>query len=312
MVRVSTVLLLLFSITLSAQAQKDVQNYISQYKDIAIREMERYGIPASIKMGQGILESAAGTSELSLQARNHFGIKCKKDWAGETYTYDDDAKGECFRKYATVFDSYEDHSRFLKNNARYAGLFELDPRDYKAWAHGLKKAGYATNPQYAQLLIKAIEDYRLYELDTAPGDSRLVEEAKPVKKEERGQDQRPDLEDFTTGVRDKHDVKLRNRVKYMITKEGDTYEKIIHEFSLMSWELYSYNDLSRSTPLKAGTELYLQPKRRKAEVSSHSVRQGETLRDISQMYAVRIQRIRKINKLGADEEPKAGQVLRLR
>jgi flagellum-specific peptidoglycan hydrolase FlgJ len=140
MTRLIALILLLWVSEARAQTARNVQDYIARYKDIAIREMENHGIPASIKMGQGILESAAGTSELALQARNHFGIKCKKDWTGETYTYDDDAKGECFRKYDSAVRSFEDHSRFLRNNVRYAELFQLPPTDYKAWAHGLKKS----------------------------------------------------------------------------------------------------------------------------------------------------------------------------
>lgn len=317
MARLFAGILLFLGLHAYGQTQKNVQEYIARYQEVAIREMEQFGIPASVKMGQGIIESAAGTSELAIQARNHFGIKCKKDWAGETYTYDDDAKGECFRKYDSAIRSFEDHSRFLKGNARYADLFQLDPRDYKGWAYGLKKAGYATNPNYAQQLIKAIEDYRLYELDTAPGDSRQIpaqdEAKKPVeKKQDVPANRGPDLEDFTAGVKSKHEVKLRNEVKYIVVKKGDSYEKLIEEFSLMPWELYSYNDLPRTANAREGEIIYLQPKRRKAEAHSHQVRQGETLRDISQEHAIRIKRIQKLNGLDENSNIRVGQVLKLR
>ena len=138
-----------------------ILNYISTYKDIAIAEMERTGVPASIKLAQGIHETTAGTSDLVLKSNNHFGIKCKATWTGKSVSHDDDARGECFRKYNASVDSYRDHSDFLKGSARYASLFKLDPLDYSGWAYGLKKAGYATNPRYPQVIIKLIQDYQL-------------------------------------------------------------------------------------------------------------------------------------------------------
>ena len=152
---------------LSANAQDRLtrQEYIQKYKALAIEEMEIYGIPASITMAQALLESDDGNGRLAREANNHFGIKCKSSWTGMTISHDDDAKGECFRKYATVEDSYTDHSEFLDKSARYQDLFKLDPLDYKGWAYGLKQAGYATNPAYAELLIKIIEDNQLYHLD---------------------------------------------------------------------------------------------------------------------------------------------------
>ncbi|MBC7875319.1 MAG: glucosaminidase domain-containing protein, partial [Ferruginibacter sp.] len=144
-----------------AQDQVIIQNYIANYKGIAIAEMQRTGVPASIKLAQGIHETMAGTSVLVTKSNNHFGIKCKATWTGESVSHDDDARGECFRKYAIASDSYRDHSNFLKGSSRYASLFKLDPLDYASWAHGLKKAGYATNPRYPQVIIKLIEDYNL-------------------------------------------------------------------------------------------------------------------------------------------------------
>ncbi len=146
---------------LAAQNSPDVTGYISTYKDIAIREMQRTGVPASITLAQGILESQSGNSELTQLSNNHFGIKCKKNWTGETVLHDDDERKECFRKYPSAEDSYRDHSDFLRSNDRYASLFTLDPLDYSGWAHGLKQAGYATESNYPQALIKLIEDYHL-------------------------------------------------------------------------------------------------------------------------------------------------------
>lgn len=155
--------LLMLSTLLHAQKKEAISRYINEYKDLAVFEMIRTGIPASITLAQGIHESGAGNSELAAASNNHFGIKCKSNWTGETVQHDDDSKGECFRKYPTVAESYKDHSDFLKNSSRYAFLFDLDPADYTQWANGLKKAGYATNPKYPQALIKLIEDYCLQE-----------------------------------------------------------------------------------------------------------------------------------------------------
>ncbi len=156
-------LLLMTALTSSAQNAELIRNYITTYKDLAILEMQRTGVPASITLAQGIHESGAGMGTLALVSNNHFGIKCKSNWTGETIKHNDDARGECFRKYPAAEDSYRDHSDFLKSSQRYASLFTLDPADYEGWAHGLKKAGYASNPKYPQALIKLIEDYQLQE-----------------------------------------------------------------------------------------------------------------------------------------------------
>src|SRR5215211_4692526 len=156
-----TILLVFTSHFVFAQSVETIQKYIAQFKDIAIAEEIRTGVPAAITLAQGIHETGAGTSDLVIASNNHFGIKCKTEWAGAAVYHDDDAKGECFRKYDDPLDSYKDHSDFLKNRPYYTSLFNLDPIDYKAWAYGLKKAGYATNPKYAYILIKLIEDYDL-------------------------------------------------------------------------------------------------------------------------------------------------------
>ncbi len=301
--------------SLSAQKQS-TSEYIQQYKDIAIREMQKYQIPASIKMAQGILESSSGNSKLAKEARNHFGIKCKKTWTGPTFIQDDDAKDECFRKYESVLESYEDHSQFLKTNARYGELFTLDITDYKGWAHGLKKCGYATNPQYAQLLIKTIEEFKLHELDKG-GD--IIAE-KPKEKNHtstqprtpRSKSNNTDLPDFELKQQGGRSVMVRNRVQYIVVKQGDTFEKLNKELELMSWQLPKYNDLSSSNKLQAGDILYIQPKRRKASTREHVVKSGESMRTISQEHAVKLSRLYKLNHLAAGAEPHEGQQLKLR
>ena len=165
-------LLIIFSFFISvvAKSQNKTEVYISNFKDIAIAEMNQFGIPASITLAQGILESGNGESRLATEGKNHFGIKCHDNWNGETIIEDDDEKGECFRKYSKVADSYRDHSLFLTERERYSSLFDLSPTNYKAWAKGLKKAGYATNPKYPSLLIDLIEKYDLSRFDK--GDSQ--------------------------------------------------------------------------------------------------------------------------------------------
>jgi len=144
---------------------ENIIKYIEQYAALAVKEMERTGVPASIKIAQGIHETNAGKSDLVLKSNNHFGIKCKSSWTGEKVYHNDDEEGECFRKYDNATASYLDHSDYLKSQPRYAFLFDYDANDYAAWAWGLKKAGYATNPIYAQTLIKYIEAYHLNELN---------------------------------------------------------------------------------------------------------------------------------------------------
>jgi len=167
-----TVLSLLLVFHIAAQNKSEL--YIKKYKDIAISEMNSYGIPASITLAQGILESGNGESRLAVDGNNHFGIKCHNNWNGETIIEDDDEKGECFRKYSNVGDSFRDHSLFLKERSRYEFLFEYKITNYKKWARGLKKAGYATNPKYASLLINIIKKYNLTQYDNLSSDRKKI------------------------------------------------------------------------------------------------------------------------------------------
>jgi len=284
-------LLLLSSVSF---CQMTKEQYIEKYKDLAIKEMKRTGIPASIKLAQGLLESGYGNSTLAKEAKNHFGLKCHKNWNGSTFYQDDDEKNECFRKYKTVEESYRDHSDYIKNNPRYAFLFELEATDYKGWAYGLKKAGYATNPKYAELLIKTIEDNKLYIYDKE--NYQLQIEKTSHKKLAR-------------------EIFENNRVKYIITKEGDTYEKITKELGLLRWQLKKYNEkLDENTILNPGEIVYIQPKRKYPEAGkkSHIVKKGETLYSISQIYAIKLARLCEINKLEADTKLEEGMIIYLR
>lgn len=273
------------------------KEYVEKYKDDAIREMLMYGVPASIVLAQGMLESGNGNSALAVYANNHFGVKCHTDWTGLTYIMDDDEKNECFRKYPSVLDSYNDHSLFLKNRSRYAFLFELKITDYKGWAKGLKQAGYATDPRYAERLIEIIEMYNLDRFDK-------VEELPNIgirTNKEQG-----------TISRTPRKVMEFNRIKYIIVKDGDSFFKISNDCQIELWQLYKYNDLGKNEKLVAGQKLYLQPKKRKAREKTHTVQAGETMRSISQLHGIKMKFLYRKNLMKPGEEPKPGDVLYMR
>ncbi len=276
-------------------------DYIDTYSDIVVKEMRRTGIPASIKMAQAILESGDGNSTLARRANNHFGIKCH-DWTGRRIYHDDDERNECFRRYRNAEESFRDHSDFLTGRSRYAGLFELDLYDYKAWAKGLRQAGYATNPQYDMLLIRIIEENQLYLLDRGSGLPR--ERKQPVTA------QREETYETTAASR----IEVRNRSRYIIAEEGDTYESITREMDLMRWELSRYNDISRDHRIQPGDIIYLQPKRRRAERGNdkHVAGAGETMWVISQKYGVMLDRLLRRNHMQEGDEPSQGDTIYLR
>lgn len=271
--------------------------YINKYKDLAIREMRRTGVPASIKLAQGMLESNNGNSRLARQANNHFGIKCHSSWRGKVIYHDDDHKGECFRKYNSAEDSYRDHSDFLLASSRYSKLFELSSYDYKGWARELKRSGYATNPKYDDLLIRIIEENNLHEFDEELSSRRRADE-----------DYR--IDDYLF----ERKILVNNRVNYIIVREGDNFEDLRKEFKLLGFELYKYNDLDRYDELYPGQILYIKPKRNKAEAGKrfHIVREGESMYDISQKYAIKLNRLYKMNLLTPGEAVVPGQELSLR
>lgn len=263
------------------------KQYIEQYSKDAITQMHKYKIPASITMAQGILESSNGNSRLAVKGNNHFGIKCH-NWDGKKIYEDDDKKNECFRKYDNVLASFEDHSLFLKKYNRYAFLFDLKITDYKSWAKGLKTAGYATNKKYADLLIKLIEENQLYELDK-------VEEAQSIVAESS------------------RNVYLHpNRIKYVISKEGETLLEIAKEFDMRLWQLYKYNDIENVYELTKGEKIFIQPKKNKGKVESHIVEDGESMRSISQFYGVKLKKLKRRNKHLSGFEIKSGFKIKLR
>ncbi len=273
--------------------------YIEQYKKYAVEEMARTGIPASITLAQGILESGDGNSSLARKANNHFGIKCH-DWTGKSIKHNDDSRRECFRKYNSAYESYRDHSDFLATKSRYAFLFEFDPTDYKQWAKGLKNAGYATSPTYARALIKIIEENKLYLLDTE------VKAGKPAIYYAENK-----TRSVKTGERK---IFENNRVKYLLTKNSDTFKSLTDEFDLLPWELAKYNELPPDFVLSEDQVLYIQPKRAKAEAgkNTHVVKEGETMYDISQKYAIKLEKLYRNNLLAEGTEPETGTELLLR
>lgn len=274
--------------------------YIETYKDIAMREMEKTNIPASITLAQGILESGNGNSTLARRANNHFGIKCH-DWKGKSVRHDDDAKNECFRKYKSVEESYHDHSEFLTTRSRYAFLFEYENDNYKDWAKGLKKAGYATSPTYSKALINLIEDNKLY-----------IYDQEVIARLEGKHKGKADFE--STEYAGGRQVHYENRVKYVLAREGDSFNSLSEELDMLGWQLPKYNDLPANTTLSEGEAVYLQPKRNRAEAGKkeHVVVEGETLQSISQKYAVKLGKLASRNQLEQDSKLEEGMVILLR
>ncbi|MGM0496548.1 MAG: glucosaminidase domain-containing protein [Bacteroidota bacterium] len=283
--------------------------YIKDYKDLAIREMKRTGIPASITLAQGMLESDYGNSTLARNAKNHFGIKCHNLWKGPRVYHDDDRKAECFRKYNDVYESYEDHSKFLTQTSRYEFLFDYKPTQYKAWAKGLKKAGYATSRTYSKKLIELIERYKLYRFDSPEGrDVASSEETFSRSSENLG-----NVDDFEIS-HPGHTVRMKNRIDYIIVKKGDTFDSLNEELEMLPWELRKYNDLEEDSELEPGQVLYLQPKRNKAAVGNnyHIVKEGDTMHSISQLYGIKLEKLYKKNNMEEGDEIEPGKKLWLR
>lgn len=300
----------------SAQERISRQEYIAMYSDDAIKEMYRSGIPASITLAQALLESADGNSTLARKANNHFGIKCHSSWRGKTFYQDDDKRDECFRSYDHPLESYRDHSEFLKRE-RYAFLFQYKTTDYKKWAKGLKKAGYATNPRYPELLIKIIEENHLdrfdekIDVDDLEDLERLAvkpdKEAKEIKKDEKGK--RKVSSYVSSGYKI---YKHENNIKYIVPRAGESLEDIAQQFNMGVWQLYKYNDYEKGDEIKEGSILFLQPKRSKANVEYHVVQKGESLWDISQKFGVKLKKIYKRNDIQEGARARVGQKLELR
>jgi hypothetical protein len=298
------IVLYIFTNQLSAQVDSLYWSYIRKYSQLAITEMQYSRIPASVTMAQALLESRFGTSELAVNANNHFGIKCQMEWTGERYTYQDDDDNTCFRKYNSIEESFRDHSHFLMYRPRYAGLFKLDPNDYTAWAYGLKQAGYATNPNYAPMLLKIIENYRLYLLDSTLPQVDHVNSVNEIQIPMTLQG---------SGVMQNR-VFHRNRIDFTIAKEGDNVEKLTREFNKLRWEIRKYNDIPKDQDVRTGQLVYLQPKRKQAEpgYSMHTVVQGESMHSIAQVYGIRLKYLYKRNMMKPGTEPQPGDEIWLR
>ena len=297
------VLLCLFCATAGAQMRwnQRYQSYIDQYKDLAIAQMLRYNIPASITLAQGLLESNAGMSELSTKGNNHFGIKCH-DWLGATTYHDDDAKQECFRAYTDVYESYEDHSKFLARQPRYKSLFDLSRTDYRGWARGLKRCGYATSPTYANSLINIIELYKLQQYDRAKSYDRFM-----VKRSE--------VKDIAPGLK-LHPIHIYNKNYYLQARAGDTFKSIGKEVGISYRKIAKYNERGKKDALVPGEIIYLKKKQKKAtkdfKKRPHRVKQGESMYSIAQYYGIRLKSLYKMNHLSPDYTIKPGDLLRVR
>ena len=287
------------------------------YKDLAIREMKRMGIPAAITLAQGLLESEGGNSELLKKSNNHFGIKCKDTWSAAGVSHDDDAKGECFRVYKNAEESYRDHSNFLRSRAWYAPLFKLDPMDYKGWAHGLKRAGYATNPRYPEMLIKFIEDNNLQQYDNVdrseiahfdaskytddPEDKEIAE----VVKLTGGKVENP----FTLSTTSlKEEVNINNK-KAIFVKSGTSLLAFATDHHLNLDKLLEYNDLDKDGLIDGDQYLYVERKEKENSINSYTVQGQESLWEVSQKNGVRLQKLLDYNNFQSDKLLSNGTIL---
>jgi hypothetical protein len=305
--RYISLIFLILALNAQAQTNFDAQeNYIDQYKDIAIEEMNQFAIPASVKMAQALLESNAGRSRLATKANNHFGIKCHRGWQGKTIRKTDDAYKECFRKYDDAAFSYRDHSLFLSGRSRYADLFELEIDDYKGWCRGLKKAGYATNPRYPKLLIGIIERHKLYKLDKHY-DPQPVAYRRPLAAAPVPTYNKFDVLDSINGRK----ILENNGKELVVAKEKDSYLSVAQDLDVQLNNLRYYNDLVVVNDLPAENFVYLEKKRwRSKNYKHHIVRQNETWHSIAQLYGIRLPWLHIYNMGNAKLEP--GEKIRLK
>jgi LysM repeat protein len=321
----------------SVTLTRSISEYISMYSGLAVSEMKRTGIPASITLAQGIIESDCGRSDLAIKGNNHFGIKCH-DWTGPTMKHDDNAKNECFRSYDKAEESFHDHSDFLKSGSRYSFLFNNSSTDYKSWAYGLKKAGYATNPDYANMVIRTIEVNNLWKFDQVtnfsgpPVTDTIIKiaaqskvsinssdstkrntQAKIVSVDSTKRIIQP-TENAGVVTAKVQRVKENNKLKYIIVRDGDTREKLENEFQLLRGELPRYNDMKNDFKLVPGEILYLQPKKDKAEEGKefYNFTDGDTMYDISQQFGIKLKKLYEMNRMTEGTEPEAGQKIWLR
>lgn len=289
------------------------EKYIRQYSSTAVSEMQRTGVPASITLAQGMLESRYGLSPLASEAHNHFGIKCHNDWDGDRYYQDDDRASECFRVYRNAEESFRDHSDFLRYRDRYKFLFDYPVTDYKSWAEGLRKAGYATDPQYPAKLVRIIEEYELYKFDVVTQEVEETIPEAPLTIEQPKVYHVRSVEEFRFPMSRK--VYEENGVPFVYSLEGDSYQTIARANNLFLKELLRFNDLSSGETLEPGTIVYLQPKKNKAPrgLDKYIVEcDGEVLRDICQRFGVRLSSVKRMNKLKTDSPLRQGDTIKLR
>ncbi len=315
----------------SQNKSKAVLDYIEQYKDIAMREMHDFKIPASITLAQGLLESGNGNSELAKRSNNHFGIKCHNEWTGERTYHDDDEKGECFRVYDSPADSYRDHSIFLATRDRYAFLFDLKITDYKGWAKGLKQAGYATLPVYANILIKLIEDYNLTQYDQLVVSGKFEYIDNNISTNDNKHNEKKDSKNDTNNgivyipykitdakvvgkLPDERYIRENNKVKFIYAKEGESVYHLAEMLCIYDYQIIKYNNLGKRRILKDNEIIYIEPKKNKAsrKYEYHTIQQGETLSHVSRLYAVKLKSIFKINGMDENTILHVGDNIRLR
>ena len=322
-----TILILLCAlVAVSAVVAKERQTreeYVEKYKAIAIAHMERYGIPASITMAQGILESDSGNSRLSTSSNNHFGIKCKKTWTGDRVYHDDDAKGECFRAYPSVEASYQDHADFLDQSPRYDSLFAYPSDDYRSWARGLKAAGYATAPDYAERLVKIIESMKLYLLDKENGNKIYAASKSATANTEAWWESNiatsdeqinPNAFRVTVNSHKGYGVYRTNHTFYVVAKEGDTFESVGKVFDISAKMLRKFNDVASNVELSKGDIVYIERKKTQwlGNVMQHKVVRDENLYSLSQSYGIRLKSLAKLNRLRVNEDVRKGETIRLK
>ncbi len=307
-----------------AKTRQTRQEYIALYKHIAIEHMEKYGIPASITMAQGILESSCGNSQLASKSNNHFGIKCGSKWSGGKVYHDDDAKNECFRAYRKVEDSYEDHAIFLDSSPRYDALFSYSSSDYKKWAHGLKSAGYATAPHYASMLIKIIEEEKLYLLDKKKGSELYAKRHETeggtsatatTPQVESTQSIDPNNFGVTINAHKGYNIERTNGVFFTRAKNGDSIESIAETFDISKHNLRNFNDLTNKSTINEGDIIFIERKNtawQDDDKRSHQVSSGESLHSLSQKYGIRLRSLRKLNNMKRKDTLTEGQILKLK
>lgn len=321
------------------QTWKTEDQYIQKFAHFAVEEMEKYKIPASITLAQGLLETGGGQSILAQQGNNHFGIKCKENWTGKTMKYTDDAPNECFRVYDDPKQSYEDHSVFLVNRPFYRGLFDLDPKDYKAWAHGLKKAGYATNPRYAYILIDKIEKYKLYEFDNTSSkevlytvlklypdlndDRSFMASLEPSKKKPEPKRETkpvvavPPKAAASTYKSDKDALSsmlIKNHPngakKFVIVPARTNISFIAQKYGISEKKLLKWNDLT-TTRLNSNDLVFLEPKSNSGNTATYKAESGDTMHSISQKFGIKLKTLYSRNRMAYGKQPKRGQLIYL-